>query len=509
MILVLSVIAAIFTILGAHPFTTYPFSLWLLSRMGGAGRAVSGAVSGAVAGGALAPAQAAAAIPLSAFPGVAICMSAFNEERVIAEKMEGLLAMVAHYPGAASIHVYVDGATDRTAQILDAYRSRADIVVSAERHGKSWGMAQLVARTTGELLLFTDANVMSGPDAITLLAAQFADPAVGLASARLRYNNPRESATSLSGAAYWEIEEGIKRIESATIGLVGVDGAMFAIRRGLYRSPPPQLIDDLYVSLSVLIAGSRIVSVESATVSERSAARAAEEFARKKRIACQAWNVHRALWRELRRMPPLPLYGYVSHRVMKWLTPAFVAVAVPAWIAVLCLTLGFAHGAGLVAGVVVMVAVGATVGFAPASLLVTTLYSFAGVGVGLVQSIATERTYTVWSPADSVRGVAGDGTEFAGDTPKGRAPHTEDDDVVPPCSVRPLMLRGGAEQPGSAAPRGTDMNAAEAPPVTRMAGVGGWAAVELPVQHAAPKEELTGDAIGRDFPPIAKRTDRI
>ena len=42
-------------------------------------------------------------------PKVAICMSAFNEEKVIVAKVESLLDMVRAY-GPAEIYVYVDGA---------------------------------------------------------------------------------------------------------------------------------------------------------------------------------------------------------------------------------------------------------------------------------------------------------------------------------------------------------------------------------------------------------------
>ena len=330
-------------------------------------------------------------------------MCAYNEERVIAAKMDGLRAMVAHYPGPATIHVYVDGASDATAQILAGYADIADIVIGEERRGKSWGMAHLVARSAGALILFTDANVMAGGDALTGLAARFADSRVGLASARLRYSNRGESATSLSGATYWEMEEAIKRLESRTIGLVGVDGAMFMVRRALYRAPPAHLIDDLYVSLGVLIAGARIVSVEQVTVFERSAARAEEEFARKRRIACQAWNVHRALWPQLRRMPAARLYGYVSHRILKWWTPVLLAVAALGWL-VAAVALFGATVAGLGAlALLVLLTLATVTGAFTASVVTTTLYSLLGVGVGLGESMFSRQTYTVWSPAGSVR----------------------------------------------------------------------------------------------------------
>jgi len=83
-------------------------------------------------------------------------MSVFNEERVIAVKMDSLLAMAAAYPGAVSVNVFVDGASDSTPQILAAYQDRANIVLSKERRGKTWGMTHLVSQTDSDLLMFTD-----------------------------------------------------------------------------------------------------------------------------------------------------------------------------------------------------------------------------------------------------------------------------------------------------------------------------------------------------------------
>jgi len=154
----------------------------------------------------------------------------------------------------------------------------------------------------------------------------------------------------------------------------------------------------------VLLSGARILSVDGVTVFERSAARAEEEYARKKRIACQAWNVHRALWPQLRRMPAWQVYGYLSHRVLKWWLPVGVMLAGLAWLAVAVQVAGPVVVAVAVLGGVALVAIAAAAGLHAASLLTTTLYSLAGVGVGLCESIFRRRTYTVWAPAGSVRG---------------------------------------------------------------------------------------------------------
>lgn len=350
-------------------------------------------------------------------------MSAYNERDVIVAKVERLIEMAAAY-GPASVHVFADAPSDGTAALLEPYRDRIDLLVSDRRMGKTHGMNMLVARSDSDLILFTDANVVSDAGAAVTLAGYFADPAIGCVSARLVYSNERESPTSMLGSLYWRMEEAIKQIESDTIGMIGVDGAMFMIRRALHTPPPPHLIDDLYLSLTILASGSRLVSATEVRVFERSAVGATEERLRKRRIACQAMNVHRALWPVLRALPPMKRYGYVSHRLMKWLMPFFLAGGSLCLLLALGLTIGALRALALGAAAVLLVVVGVHFRLRPMSLLSSAILSLAGVGQGVLESLLARRTYTVWDPAASVRAAplqAGVGAE---------------PDMLPPASLR-------------------------------------------------------------------------
>lgn len=329
-------------------------------------------------------------------------MCAYREEAVIAAKIERLIEMAEAY-GPATIHVYVDAPTDETAVIAQRYADRIDLVIGTERAGKTYGMNLLVARSDSELLMFTDANVESEADVAIPLTAPLADPSIGCTTAKLVYSNSTESSTSRLGSLYWALEEWIKRIESDRIGLVGCDGAMFVMRRSLHEPPPPYLIDDLYLSLQILVAGSRIVSVDHVQVYERSATGADEEKRRKQRIACQALNVHRAMWPKLRRMPWLPYYAYISHRPMKWFMPFFVAGAVVAALAAISLAVGVQAVGILVLIAAVLLLVGEKAQIKPFSLLSSASLSLFGVAQGVIESIFLKKTYAIWDPAMSVR----------------------------------------------------------------------------------------------------------
>jgi len=172
--------------------------------------------------------------------------------------------------------------------------------------------------------LFTDANVRVDGDAIAAARRAFADPSVGCVCGHLVYVNPNESATASAGARYWSFDEWLKRLESDTGSCVGADGSLFAIRRELFTPVPADIIDDFFTSLSIWCSGWRVVISPELIAYERSASGSREEFRRKVRIACRAFNCHRLLWAQVVRLPAWDLYKYLSHSCSAgWPAPAW------------------------------------------------------------------------------------------------------------------------------------------------------------------------------------------
>jgi cellulose synthase/poly-beta-1,6-N-acetylglucosamine synthase-like glycosyltransferase len=371
-------LAVIFLLLGLHPYITYPLSLMLIRR----------------------------SRPQRPEPGwrrptLAICMSAYNEEAMIVAKVEGLLAAAQVY-GPAKIHLYIDGSTDRTVELVEPYRDRVNIAVSNERRGKTFGLKDVVSASESELLAFTDANVVMPADSILSLVEAMQSPDVCGASARLVYSNPQETGMSASGAVYWNIEEAIKSLESETVGMIGVDGALFVIERSAYSPPPDELIDDLYVSMCAVLTGKRVVSAQGVVVEERSAANWREEFNRKIRISCQGINIHRALWPRLVKAPPRIFYCYMSHRFLRWMSPFTLLVSGLCLLTSLWLTFGVVIpvGVAILAGLLLLGALLNAPGF---RMVVAALTAMAGVAEGVIEAVLTRQMYTTWTPASTVR----------------------------------------------------------------------------------------------------------
>jgi cellulose synthase/poly-beta-1,6-N-acetylglucosamine synthase-like glycosyltransferase len=378
----LYIIGSLCLLAACHPFITYPWSLIVLR--------------------ALRPRKESAAHPSStAHLNCAVCVCAYNEERAIARKMDNLLALREREPGL-EILVYVDGASDRTAEILLKYQSAIDLHVSSERRGKTHGMNLLARRAQAPILIFTDANVMMDMECVRDFQRHFADPEVGCVSGSLIYTNDGVSETASSGSAYWRFEEAVKKLEMESGSVMGADGSMFAIRRALHIPPPEHIIDDMYVSMMILCSGYRVIQANNAFAYEESVVSAREEFNRKIRIACQAFNVHRLIWPRLRKLDGMTLYKYVSHKLIRWFTIYLLAISFVAFDAAFIVSGRARIGVALVVCVAGALLLGRFSSMRPFAQLAGVVAAFAGTGWGVWRSLRGER-YQTWTPAASIR----------------------------------------------------------------------------------------------------------
>lgn len=188
-------------------------------------------------------------------PSASLLFCAYDEAAAMPEKLANLAMLKQRYPGL-EILAFDDGSSDDTAALIAASGDLVTLIRGPGRSGKAHGMKQLAARARGDVLIFTDANVLLDADAIGNLLARYADPAIGGVLGSLHYMGEGESATASVGSLYWRIEEQLKDEESRTGNVLGADGSIFSIRRSLYPEFPDSVLDDLTVSMAVVFAGS-------------------------------------------------------------------------------------------------------------------------------------------------------------------------------------------------------------------------------------------------------------
>ncbi|MEO5885422.1 MAG: glycosyltransferase family 2 protein, partial [Candidatus Limnocylindrales bacterium] len=153
------------------------------------------------------------------------------------------------------------------------------------RVGKADALNAAVAVSSGEILVFTDANTRFAPDAIEALIAPFADPEVGGVAGDQRYvKATREDGIAQGERGYWDLDRMLKIAESRAGNVVSATGAIYAIRRELFRPVVSGVTDDFITSVAVVAQGRRLVFAEDAVAFEPPARSGGDEFGRKVRI---------------------------------------------------------------------------------------------------------------------------------------------------------------------------------------------------------------------------------
>lgn len=218
-------------------------------------------------------------------PTVTVLIAARNEEEGIAGKLDNLLGL--DYPGdRLEVIVASDGSEDRTTEIVGRYADRRVRVLALPRGGKAAALNAAAAVAAGEILVFSDANSMYAPDAIRALVRPFADPGVGGVAGDQRYlpSDGRTDAVGLGEQRYWSFDRLLKVGESRAGNVISATGAIYAVRRALFRPIPDGVTDDFATSTAVVARGARLVFAEDAVAFEPVSTSGGLEFERKVRI---------------------------------------------------------------------------------------------------------------------------------------------------------------------------------------------------------------------------------
>ena len=292
-----------------------------------------------------------------ALPNISIVIAARNEAARLPARIDNLLAL--DYPSdRREIVVVSDGSTDDTLAVLSEYGGVLQ-PVAAPAAGKAAALNIAAARATGDVLIFADARQMFVPDALRQLVAPLSDPEVGGVTGELLLNceqsdvagrrtradrrgqsserphssrtperrlgerRGRQTSTIGDGVGlYWRYEKQLRRLESAVGSTLGATGAIYALRRSLYRPLPENtILDDVLVPMRAVLAGHRVVFNERAIAFDRVSVDADAERRRKVRTLAGNFQI---LWQEPRLLLPVvnPVWlQYVSHKLGRLLVP--------------------------------------------------------------------------------------------------------------------------------------------------------------------------------------------
>lgn len=256
----------------------------------------------------------------SELPRVALLIAAHNESGVIEARIHNALTL--DYPrNLLDVVIASDGSNDGTPEICNRFEGRVRVLQFAHRRGKSQTLNAAIPQLDADIVVLSDANTAMDPLALRHLVRWFADPKVGAVCGRLILSDSRTGRNT--DGLYWRYETFLKLREGRLGGLLGANGAIYAIRRELFQPlPPGTLIDDFVIPLAAkLRSGCRIVYEPAAVAHEETAPNLRGEFSRRARIGAGAFASLATLWPLLSPRHGWTALALWSHKVLRWVCP--------------------------------------------------------------------------------------------------------------------------------------------------------------------------------------------
>lgn len=261
------------------------------------------------------------------FPlSVVLCVK--NEASLIGARLENLLSMD-YPPELLEIIVVSDGSTDATAEVVQSYADKnVRLVEYAESRGKAYALNHGVEAAANPYLLLCDARQTFGSDVARRLVGYFADDAVGAVSGRLVLQPKHGEAPAQGLGAYWDMEVRLRADESASGSVVGVTGAIYALRKSCFEPlPEGTVLDDVLIPMRAVLQGKRVMFEPEAVAVDEKAVDKQGELNRKIRTLygnLQLFDLEPRLF--------IPFanpdwWRFVSHKILRLFLPLFFAVA--------------------------------------------------------------------------------------------------------------------------------------------------------------------------------------
>jgi len=182
----------------------------------------------------------------SLLPAISIFIPAYNEETVIEKKIRNTLDL--DYPkDKIEIIVASDGSDDKTVEIANLYSDKIQLMAYDVREGKTGLINKTIPKLKGEIIIFSDASAMLEVNSLKELISPFKDPKIGSVSGLYILRDATSTSRAEGEGFYWHYETFLKTNESTFYSILGAHGALYALRKSLFRALPPKAINDDYI----------------------------------------------------------------------------------------------------------------------------------------------------------------------------------------------------------------------------------------------------------------------
>ena len=265
-------------------------------------------------------------------PSVSIVFAAYNESSIIEDKIRSIYRT--NYPiHLISVWIGSDLSDDGTDDIIRNLQSefpQLNLHVNDTRSGKSATINLLVERTTAEVIIATDANILFKETTIEELVRPIALQKTTAVAGTLAYETRGvTNSTATTEKAYLSLENAIRRAESRKHGICfGMEGGLYSMNKAFWKPIPPNtFMEDFFQTVQLIAQDQKVLFNEDAIGLEDVSTSLQEEYKRKIRISIGNWqNLIRFYPLLLKRPYPFGIL-FLMHKVLRWLTPHLYLIA--------------------------------------------------------------------------------------------------------------------------------------------------------------------------------------
>ena len=267
-------------------------------------------------------------LPGDDLPFVSIILAVYNEEKVIDQKIKSIYNTI--YPfNKFELIIGSDASTDKTNQICKIYSDNYNSLhfyPFPERKGKASINNRLVKSAKGDILIMTDVQTFFETNTIYELVKHFQNTSIDIVGGNNINEKLNIKGISLQEKAFMTGEIKMKYMEGLIWGkTMGINGAIYAIRKKAFMIVPEYfMVDDFYITMRVLQKKRKVILNLKAIVKEDVPFDILTEFRRKVRIS--SGNFQNLISFMNCLVPPWSslAFIYVSHKVLRWLSPFFL-----------------------------------------------------------------------------------------------------------------------------------------------------------------------------------------
>lgn len=223
-------------------------------------------------------------------------------------------------------------------EIAQHFPGHVTVVRGDDAGGKAANLNAALRVATGDVIVFADTAQRFDRETIPRLVEELlSDARYAAVSGALHLRAAQLNSSAVSW--YWRLERWLRATEARVHSPVGVTGAVYAMRRALWRPLPTGLIlDDLYVPMLQILNGHRVGFRVDALASDARAISGGSEYRRKSRTLTGVFQLCAWLPGVLNPFRNPIWLQFMCHKLLRLATPWFllmVAVGGSAWLVTL------------------------------------------------------------------------------------------------------------------------------------------------------------------------------